>query len=279
MHKEVTTRPLLRYPGGKYRARRLLDNIVPPNTHSVLSPFAGGASFELFLTRNGVNVECSDAYFLLINFWRQVATYPDKVADQLQNNLDVDKERFSHMQRELNRYHRIEHGYYVETQQEAIDIASMFFIVNRCSYSGATLSGGFSHEASKTRFTESAIDRVRNFYNPYMSFRCKTFYEELGDVQGVEERHDLLFLDPPYMLEKSSLYGKNGDLHKDFNHDALYEYVEAYTIPFILTYNDCPEIRSLYSDYIIREAHWSYGMNSSKKSNEIIITNYDVDLD
>ena len=27
----------------------------------------------------------------------------------------------------------------------------MYFIINRCSFSGATLSGGFSHEASKKR--------------------------------------------------------------------------------------------------------------------------------
>ena len=278
MPKEITTSPLLRYPGGKYRARKLLDSILPPNIVSVLSPFAGGSSFELFLTRKGINVECADSYYLLINFWRQVSTHPAKVAEQLKHNLDIDKYRFLNMQEQLNRYHRKEPGYHVETQQEAIDIATMFYIVNRCSYSGATLSGGFSKDAANTRFTESSIDRVRNFYNPYMSVYCKTFYESLSDVQSVESRHDLLFLDPPYMLKNSSLYGRKGDLHRGFNHDDLYEFVKMYTIPFILTYNDCPEIRSMYSDYVITESKWSYGMNASKKSSEMIITNYDIEL-
>ena len=33
-----------------------------------------------------------------------------------------------------------------------------------------------------------------------------------------------MFLDPPYYLEnKSKLYGNNGDLHQDFNHDLLFD--------------------------------------------------------
>jgi site-specific DNA-adenine methylase len=33
-----------------------------------------------------------------------------------------------------------------------------------------------------------------------------------------------MFLDPSYYLEnKSKLYGNNGDLHQDFNHDLLFD--------------------------------------------------------
>jgi len=36
--------------------------------------------------------------------------------------------------------------------------------------------------------------------------------------------NSLMFLDPPYYLEnKSKLYGNNGDLHQDFNHDLLFD--------------------------------------------------------
>ena len=38
-----------------------------------------------------------------------------------------------------------------------------------------------------------------------------------------------------------------------------------------MTYNNCDYIRNLYKDYIIIDANWSYGMNASKKSSEIII--------
>ena len=38
---------------------------------------------------------------------------------------------------------------------------------------------------------------------------------------------NIIFLDPPYYLEDKSnrLYGKSGDLHKDFNHLALFNLI------------------------------------------------------
>ena len=79
------------------------------------------------------------------------------------------------------------------------------------------------------------------------------------------------FLDPPYYLEgKSRLYGNNGDMHEDFNHKMLYDHVTKYD-QWIITYNDCEYIRELYKDYKILDVNWSYGMNKSKKSSEIVI--------
>ena len=58
---------------------------------------------------------------------------------------------------------------------------------------------------------------------------------------------------------------------------------------FILSYNDCPEIRAMYKKYKIIETEWQYtmgqgetrigknriknGTNHVKKSHEILITN------
>ena len=40
---------------------------------------------------------------------------------------------------------------------------------------------------------------------------------------------------------------------------------------WVMSYNDCEEIREMYKGYEIHEAAWAYGMNKSKKSSEIII--------
>ena len=40
---------------------------------------------------------------------------------------------------------------------------------------------------------------------------------------------------------------------------------------WILTYNNCEYIRELYKNYLIIDASWSYGMNKTKKSSEIVI--------
>ena len=144
----------------------------------------------------------------------------------------------------------------------------MYFIINRCSFSGATLSGGFSVEASKKRFTKSSVDRVKKldltnyeFYN----FDFEDFINKNDDV------NNLFFLDPPYYLEKNSkLYGNNGDMHETFDHNRLYKCLSTKKNWF-MTYNNCDYIKNLYKDFEIIETNWSYGMNKSKKSSEIVI--------
>ena len=81
----------------------------------------------------------------------------------------------------------------------------------------------------------------------------------------------LLFTDPPYYLEnKAKLYGIKGDIHENFNHQHLFDLLKDRK-NWILTYNDCEYIRKLYRDYTIIDTAWSYGMNKTKKSSEIII--------
>jgi DNA adenine methylase len=71
---------------------------------------------------------------------------------------------------------------------------------------------------------------------------------------------------------RKKLYGDEGDMHEFFPHLALFSELRKRE-NWILSYNDCEEIRDLYRDYKIHKAAWTYGMNKSKKSSEIIITN------
>ena len=48
--------------------------------------------------------------------------------------------------------------------------ATYYFVINRSSFSGATLSGGFSKTAAEKRFTKSSIDRVSKLNLNYMDF-------------------------------------------------------------------------------------------------------------
>ena len=144
----------------------------------------------------------------------------------------------------------------------------MYFIINRCSFSGATLSGGFSLEASKKRFTKSSIDRIKNLN--LVNFTIDNLDFEQFINNNVSEEN-LIFLDPPYYLEKGSkLYGNNGDMHDTFDHIKLYHCLSKIK-NWVMTYNNCDYIKLLYKDFKIIETDWSYGMNNSKKSSEIVI--------
>ena len=70
--------------------------------------------------------------------------------------------------------------------------------------------------------------------------------------------------------EGNKLYGKNGDMHQNFDHTKLFKCISTRK-NWIMTYNNCEFIRNLYKSFKIIDAKWSYGMNKSKKSSEIVI--------
>lgn len=266
----VSDRSPIRYPGGKFRARRILSGYVPEGTRKVVSPFLGGGSFELYLTAQGIHVEAYDVFWLLANYWDVLLGRPAELADALDARVGrITKKAFYDAQESLRETERAD-GKDAWDAKRKLDAAADFIMVNRCSFSGATLSGGFSEASAKERFTQSNVDRMRAFRNPLLTVGCRDVF----DVLASGPECDLLFLDPPYMLDgaASSLYGISGDLHRGFDHERLHDAVMGTGLPFVLTYNDCEGIRELWDDARIDEAEWSYGMNASKKSSEVVIT-------
>lgn len=266
----ISDKSLIRYPGGKFRARKILEEMLPENVETILSPFFGGGSFELYMTGKGKKVIANDKFLVLANFWEQVLLHPAEIGKRLETYLGtIDKDIFREKQRaliEINNSGVI---------TDPIDSAVEFFIVNRCSFSGITLSGGFSKESSISRFTPSIVKKVSEFHNPNLQIKYGDCHEVL---KGVPENVDFLFLDPPYLLEeeKNNLYGVAGNMHKFFDHHLFKKQIDNIDTPFLITYNNDEVIRDLWKDYNIYETSWSYGMNKDKKSSELVITNYEV---
>ena len=48
---------LLRYPGGKAKAVKILEKYIPENTTKIVSPFFGGGSLEFQLASKGIEVQ------------------------------------------------------------------------------------------------------------------------------------------------------------------------------------------------------------------------------
>ena len=253
----------LRYPGGKTRACKKLDTILKTyfdisKFNNIVSPFFGGGSFEFHIQNNyGLNIIANDKFVPLYNFWKTCKLDKENLCKELIKKIDlIDKKEFNNLRDKIM------------TENNKLNQSIMYFIINRCSFSGATLSGGFSLEASKKRFTKSSIDKINNLELSSYDIYNLDFEEFINNNQ---DEKNLLFLDPPYYLEKAStLYGNNGDMHDTFEHDKLYKCLSKKKNWF-MTYNNCNYIKNLYKDFKIIETFWSYGMNKTKKSSEIII--------
>lgn len=250
----------LRYPGGKTRACKVLDLILNEhfnisNFKTIVSPFFGGGSFEFFLqNKYNLNILANDKFTPLVTFWKTCKYQNQELCNELYKFLEtVDKTMFMEFRNKIM------------NEQDNLKQAIMYFIINRCSFSGSTLSGGFSLESSKKRFTKSSIDRIKQLNLEYFeiyNLDCETFLDTCND--------ELIFLDPPYYLETSKLYGNNGDMHEHFDHVKFFNYISSKK-NWLMTYNNCDYIKNLYKDFKIIETNWSYGMNKSKQSSEIVI--------
>jgi DNA adenine methylase len=245
-----SSRSPLRYPGGKTRAIEFITRFFPKNLSSLLSPFIGGGSIELAVASKGTKVFGYDVFSPLVEFWQCLNTQPKELANEVMKHFPLSKKDFYHLQQTQTNF------------KTKLQRAAVFYVLNRSSFSGATLSGGMSPE--HPRFTLSSIDRIGDFYNPNLKVKKADFKKSLTDNPFI-----FTYLDPPYLI-KSSLYGKKGNTHKDFDHKGLAE-ILVQRNDWILSYNDCADIRQLYSGFKIITPNWKYGMSNNKSSKEVLI--------
>ena len=255
----------LRYPGGKTRACKIINDIIVnhfniKNFDTLISPFFGGGSFEFyFQNTHNVKLIVNDKFKPLYNFWKQIKEDKDVLCKELREIKIVTKEQFTNYRKTI-----------MDLNNDTLNQSILYFVINRCSFSGSTLSGGFSEEASKKRYTLSSISKIEllNFSN--VEIYNEDFKDFLKDSFLIRD-NSLMYLDPPYYLKKNSkLYGNNGDMHENFDHQLLFNLLKLQK-NWIITYNNCDYIKNLYKDYLILDVNWSYSMNKSKTSSEIVI--------
>ncbi|MCC7524447.1 MAG: DNA adenine methylase [Chitinophagaceae bacterium] len=256
--KNFSSRSLLRYPGGKTRGVEFITQFFPKNLDTLLSPFLGGGSIELAVAAGGTRVLGYDVFSPLIEFWQTVVKTPEELANTVENYLPLSKDTFYELQKTQTRF------------KTKLERAAVFYVLNRSSFSGSTLSGGMS--PGHPRFTPSAIERLRKFYNPNLIVARKDFKRSLAD-----HPHTFTYLDPPYLIT-SSLYGRKGDTHRGFDHDGLAEILKQRE-HWILSYNDCEPIREMYEGFHILTPNWKYGMSNDKSSKEVLIFSKDYKIE
>lgn len=248
----ASPRSPLRYPGGKSRAVSAIMRLIPDDTERLWSPFLGGGSVELACAERGIRVFGSDLFEPLVNFWNHLLDDADQLADVVEDYLPLPKPRFYELQKS---YLKI---------SDPLERAAVFFVLNRASYSGATLAGGMS--PGHPRFTESSIQRLRDFRIDGFTVKTCDYREAI-----INAPDELMYLDPPYIID-SKLYGYKGDMHTDFDHEELARILRTKS-RWILSYNDSEEIRGLYDGYEILTPQWVYGMARDKRSREVLIVN------
>lgn len=262
----------LRYPGGKQKAINLISDMLPNRVREYREPLVGGGSVYMHARSNDMaeSYWINDAFNELALFWQTVQD--PKACIKLIEELEELRCNFSSAG-EIKKYFLKARD---EKNNSNFRKAFLFFFFNRVTFSGTTRAGGFSSAASLSRFTASSIERLRSMPDALCDTRISNLDFEQVILQTGEDV--FVFLDPPYYTA-SKLYGRGGSLHQ-FDHERLAHVLQSTPHRFLITYDDCEQVRSLYSWANIKNWNLQYGMNNcnlqrkSKIGRELFISNY-----
>ncbi len=261
----------LRYPGGKSKAIDSISKLIP-EFNEFREPFVGGGSVFVYLKQKFPlkTFWINDIYENLYHFWNECKDNPNGLIESI---LEF-REKYSDG-KELHKFLLSNIDNF-----DSLNKAAAFFVFNRITFSGTSESGGFSDAAFHKRFTPSSIERVKSLSKILSGTKVTNFdYEEVISASGKDV---FLFLDPPYFsATKSALYGKNGNLHKMFDHVRFADVMKNTNHKWLITYDDSDYIKKLFSFANIKTWDLTYGMrNVNKDSNqsgkELFISNYSL---
>ncbi len=256
----------LRYPGGKFYA---LKHIMPYLTcvphDEYREPFLGGGSVFFAKRKADFNI-LNDLETDIIKFY-QAITDPAmrKALAALMAQEVATRERHTEVKNMIPR-----------TELEAI---FKTFYLNRTSYCGIINSPAWGYAEGKS--------------SPPQNWG-KFLYDVAPKLEGVELHSEdfetiismpaqgsrvLMYLDPPYYhADQKRAYTKP---FKESDHIRLAEALKKTNHLFCLSYDDCQEIRDLYSWAYIYDVSWLYNTDNKcgqlrKACKELIVTNYQV---
>jgi DNA adenine methylase len=249
-----------------------ISKMLPRSAAEYREPLVGGASVYLRARQFGFAQKywINDAFQELMAFW-SIVQDPDTCA-RLAAELEELRSKFTGPT-QIKKYFL---NARLEKPEDLYRQAFLFFFFNRVTFSGTTRAGGFSSAASMRRFTKSSIERLIPMPVALENTRITNLdFEKVIEAPG---DNVFVFLDPPYYTA-SKLYGHGGSLH-EFDHERLANVLRRCDHKFLITYDDCKEIRRLYGGLKIRKWQLQYGMNNcnlervSKIGAEVFISNY-----
>jgi DNA adenine methylase len=181
--------------------------------------------------------------------------------------------------------------YYKRDPIELDDVtaAAYYYFNHNLSYGPMYLGWMSKIYESQTKW-DKMVHYIRSYKN-------KDLHVNKGSFDDVIPAHstDLLYLDPPYYLERDKdnkmfkgIYpNANIDVHHSgFDHEKLRDLLHNHKGSFILSYNNCETIREYYKDFDLYypEWHYSYALgetrigknksevgNKPKESHEILV--------
>lgn len=279
MEKEVNTMNYspLRYPGGKSKLAPFVSLLIQKSkikSPIYVEPFAGGAGVALSLLFNSVvdEIVINDYDKAVYSVWRAVLTETDSFVKLIETTpLNIE---------EWRNQKRI---YDEQGSKYSLELGFAAFFLNRTNRSGILSNagpiGGFDQTGNylmDARFNRQELARrVREIakHRAKIHLYNKDIRSFLKNYMPKYQEQAFIYFDPPYYKKGKALY-KNFFSQSD--HQEIFERICELDCPWLVTYDDVPEIRKIYSSYTGKRYDLIYSLANNGKNSELMFLSDDA---
>lgn len=266
----------LRYPGSKQKVINKIKpywDAVSKMTHEYREPFLGGASIFLNLNTEGKVILLNDKDINISTLFKVIKDFPSELGELIKKcepNIELWKKiRYSEPKDDLN-------------------IAFRTLFLNRTNYSGilhANPIGGYRQKSEYPIYCrwnkDDLIQRILGCSE--LLKKAEITSEDFFYVFIKPSRFNIFFIvDPPYYHKGNGLYGETMSID---DHIRLRDLLANTQHKFLLTYDNCEEVKDLYKNIpglYFQETGWYYSTSTASPDNgrqigkEIFISNTKV---
>lgn len=262
----------LRYPGGKSCLYDLTSHILRLNKLErghYAEPYAGGAGLALTLLFQGhvSDIHLNDIDRSVWAFWDAVLNRTDDLIEMVES-VPIDMDQW-HYQRDV----------YLNAQDfDDLTVGFSMFFLNRTNRSGivkgAGVIGGLEQRGNykiDCRFNRVELARRIERIGKYRSRIHLHRLDALDFMNRLDESlpvRALFCIDPPYFNKGSSLYTS---FYNPDDHAAVSQAVLGLQRPWILTYDNTPEISHLYKARRQFSFDVNYSVQTKRVGTELLV--------
>jgi DNA adenine methylase len=261
----------MRYPGGKGRLTQYVIDIIKLNKlvggHYV-EPYAGGAgvAIALLYLEYAAHIHLNDLNRSVYSFWKSVCEEPEALCKLVRDKpLTVGQ---------WKKHTRLQTAKDVST----LELGFSTLYLNRTNRSGI-ITGGIIGGKDQTgnwkldaRFNR--VDLIRRIekiasYSPRITLYNMDAAQFINEKLASVPKRSLVYLDPPYYRKGSKLYE---DHYQRKDHAIIAELVAKIKQKWIVSYDNVPAIRKLYSEFEQETFGLCYSAHSRYKGREVMIS-------
>ncbi|MCB0707452.1 MAG: DNA adenine methylase [Saprospiraceae bacterium] len=262
----------LRYPGSKRKLSAYVKSIFRENElcdGTYVEPYAGGAAivFDLLYSEYASKAIINDKDRSVYSFWYSVLNHTDEICKLIYDTPITVKTWDK--QREIQKD---------KENQSELALGYSTFFMNRANRSGiitAGIIGGRSQSGKykiDARFNkEDLINRIIKIANfrDRISIRNLDAVDLIKDLTKTLPKKSLIFFDPPYFVKGQGLYLNH---YSPKDHEAVAKAItKLKKLNWIVTYDNVPEIKSLYSKYRQQNYTLNYSASTPSKGQEVMM--------